>query len=260
MKRMILWVPILALLFSGCVFMEHIAGSGNLTEVDLGYIGFSALRISSAFEVTLIHDDAYSVTVMVDDNIADKVQSYRDGATLAIGLDTSYRYTAVSLKAVITMPTLTALELEDAARVTVIDSASFPGVSTFSATLSDASNLLLPSIVADTVTVRLYDASRANIGAIASDTVVTCKGASSVQMNGSSFGLALIADDASLATLKEFTAGGATVTLTDASEAWITVNGVFNFSCTGASTLYYRGAVDFGTFTIADASSIIEYN
>ena len=259
MKRIILSVPILALLFSSCVFMENIVGSGNLIQVDLGYTGFSALHVDSAFDVTLIHDEAYSVTLMVDDNVAARVQSYREGATLAIGLDKSYRYTGVSLKALITMPILTAVELEDAASMTVIDSASLPGVSTFRASLSDASNLFLPSIVAETVWVNLSDASRANIGAVASAASVKIKGASSVQMNGSSFDLTLIADDASLATLKEFTASGATVTLTDASEAWVHVNGVLNLSCTGASTLYYRGSVDIGTLTLTGASSIIPY-
>lgn len=260
MKRIVFLVPILAALFFSCAFMENIVGSGNLIQVDLGYTGFSALHVGSAFDVTLIHDDAYSVTLMVDDNVVDRVQSYRDGAILAIGLDKSYRYTAVSLKAVITMPRLTAFELEDAASVTVINSASFPVVSTFRVSLSDASNLFLPSIVADTVWVSLSDASRANIGAIASDASVKVKGASSVQMTGSSFDLTLMADDASLATLKEFTASSATVTLTDASEAWVTVNGTLNINITGASTLYYRGSVDIGTLTLTGASSIIEYS
>jgi len=239
--------------------MENIVGSGNLVEIDLGYTGYNALDISSAFDVTLIHDETYSATVMVDDNVIDKVITYRDGKTLTIGLDESYRYTDVSLRAVITMPALTAIALEDAASITVIDSASFPSATSFRATLADASNLLLPSIVAGTVSINLADASRANIGAVASDTTVTAKGASSIQMNGSTYDLSLTVDDASVATLKEYAAGGASVKLSDASEAWVRVDGVLNINLTGASTLYYHGIVDIGTLTLADASSIIEY-
>ncbi len=260
MKRTLFLIPVLAYLLSGCVFLDTITGSGNLVEVELGYSGFSALDISSAFEVTVIHDDAYSVTVMTDDNVIDKIEAYRNGSTLAIGLDRSYRYTDVSLKAVVTMPVLTRIALADAASATVIDSTSFPSVSAFRASLSDASHLMLPSIVADTVTVTLSDASRANIGVVASDVTVTARGASTVQMSGSGFNLSLTADDASVATLKQFSAGGATVYLNDASEAWVYVNGVLNINLTGASTLYYRGTVDFGYLAMSDASSIIPYN
>lgn len=260
MKRVIVLIPIFALLIFSCAFMEHIVGSGDMVEVDLGYTGFNSLDIRSAFDVTLIHDDTHSATVMVDDNVIDKVVTYRDGQTLTIGLDDAYRYSEVSLRAVITMPSLTGVELADAANVTVIDSASFPAVSTFTVSMSDASHLLLPSIATDTLSVKLSGASRANIGAYASDTTITAKGASSVQMNGSSYDLSLTADDASVATLKEYSTNRATVRLDDASEAWVHVNGVLNINLTGASTLYYRGAVDIGTLILVEASSIDEYS
>jgi hypothetical protein len=139
MKKIVFLIPILALLLFSCAFMENIVGSGDLVEVELGYTGFNALDISSAFEVTLIHDDAYSATVMVDDNVLDRIEAFKSGQTLTLGLDDTYRYTDVSLRAVITMPTLAGIELSDAASVTVISSSSFPSVSTFSASLSDAS-------------------------------------------------------------------------------------------------------------------------
>ena len=79
-------------------------------------------------------------------------------------------------------------------------------------------------------------------------------------MNGSTYDLTLTVDDASVATLKEFTASGASVNLDDASEAWVYVNGVLQFNLAGASALYYRGAVQFGsTFTLVESSSISPY-
>lgn len=259
MKRIVVLLSILALLFSSCAFMQNIVGSGDLVEVELGYTGFSTLDISEAFDVTVIQDDTYSVTVMVDDNVIDKVISYGDKSTLSIGLDDSYRYTDVSLRAVITMPTLSGVILSDAAQVTVIDSTSFPSVSSFRATLSEASHLLLPSMVANTFTVKLSGASRANIGTAASDISITAKDASSIQMNGSCFDLNLTVDDASVATLKELTASGAVVNLDGASEAWVYVNGVLSVDLAGASSLYYRGSVDITNPRIVDASSIEPY-
>jgi hypothetical protein len=260
MKRIIILLPILASFFFGCAFMPNINGSGEMTELAFDYSGFDVLDIRSAFEVTLVHDDAYSVTVMVDDNVTDKVETYRSGDTLLIGLNDSYRYTDVSLRAVVTMPTLTGINASDASSVTVIDSVSFPSVTTFSANLKDASQLLLPSIVADSLTVKIEDASRLNIGAMTSDATVIAEDASRVQMSGSSSVLTLNVGDASVATLKEFSTSTATVKLKDASEAWVYVNGILNVNLTGASTLYYRGAVDIGTLTLAEASSIIQYS
>jgi hypothetical protein len=141
-----------------------------------------------------------------------------------------------------------------------VDSASFPGVSSFSASLVDASHLLLPSIVADTIVLSVEDASRLNIGAVASDTTLRAKGASTVQMSGSSYNLTLIADDASVASCKEFVvAETGSATLSGASEAWIHVNGTILIDVTDASSLYYRGSPTIGSLTIDGASSVIEF-
>jgi len=260
MKKIILLVPMIALAFFGCDFMETVVGSGDLVEAELGYTGFNALTVGSAFEVTLIHDDSYSAIIMVDDNVLDKVEAYQSGQTLILGLDERYRYTEVSLRAVITMPTFVGIELSDASSVTVISSASFPTVSSFNASLTDASSLLLPSISASSVSVKLTDASRADIGADASDTSVTAKRASSVQLNGSSFDLTLVVDDASVATFKNFVVNDtASVTVEDASEAWVYVLGTIYIDVHDASALYYKGSPTIGSISFDGASSISTY-
>ncbi len=260
MKKIIFLIPVLALLLFSCSFLDNIVGSGNLVEAELAYTGFNALNVGSAFDVTLIHDDTYSVTVMVDDNVLDKVEAYRSGQVLTLGLNDAYRYTDVSLRAVITMPTLTGVELSDASNVTVISSSSFPSVSTFRASLSDASRLLLPSVVADAVTVTLSHASTANIGAIASAATVTARHASSVQMSGSSYDLILNVSDASVATLKDLVVADlATVTLSDASEGWVHVTGTIRIDVTDASSLYYRGSPAIASITLDGASSIASF-
>lgn len=260
MKKIILLVPIIALVFFGCDFMETIVGSGDLVEAELGYTGFNALAVGSAFEVTVIHDDSYSAIIMVDDNVLDRVETYQSGQTLTLGLDERFRYTDVSLRAVITMPRFIGIDLSGAASVTVISSASFPMVSSFEASLSDASSLLLPSIAASSVSVSLSQASRADIGADASDTKVTARHASSVQLNGSSFDLTLDADDASVATLKNFIVSDtASVSVNDASEAWVYVLGTIHIDVHDASSLYYKGSPSIGSISFTGASTVTTY-
>ncbi len=76
-------------------------------------------------------------------------------------------------------------------------------------------------------------------------------------MNGSSIDLILNADDASVATLKELVVNDtASVTLSDASEAWVYVLGTINIDVTDASSLYYKGSPVIGSISFGGASSV----
>ena len=79
-------------------------------------------------------------------------------------------------------------------------------------------------------------------------------------MNGSSFDLTLSADDASVATLREFVVDDTvSVTLSDASEAWIYVLGTIYINVTDASSLYYKGSPTIGSISFDGASSVTTF-
>ena len=259
MKKILMIVPLLAVVVFGCSFFEIIAGSGNLVEVQMSHSGFNVLDINAPFDVTVIQDTEYSVTIMVDDNILDHVQVAQMDQTLSIDLNPYYAYNDVTLKAVITVPFLEGLELSSASTVTVIDSASLPSVSSFSVVVDDASHLLLGSIVADLITVNVKDGGKATITALASTASVTVDRGSSLQMNGSAYDLSLTVTGASTADLKDFAVSEASTTISDASEAWVNVDGALRPDITGGSSLYYRGSVTLISPNIAGASSIIQY-
>ena len=82
MKKMLIFVPLLALLFFSCTYFETIVGSGNLVEMRMGFSGFSKLDVDAPFDVTVIQDDDYSVTIMVDENIVDRVDITQSGSFL----------------------------------------------------------------------------------------------------------------------------------------------------------------------------------
>ena len=259
MKKILVTIPLLAFFVFSCTFFETIVGSGNLVEVQMSYEGFTALDIDAPFDVTLIHDTDYSVTIMVDDNILEYVEISQNNETLSIDLGPYSIYTNVSLKAVVTMPVLTSLALSSASTVTVINSGSFPGVTEFSATVAEASHLLISSVVANSMSVTVTGASGATVGVNASTSVVSVDSASTLKMNGSSYDLTLKVDRASDADLTDYAANSVSATVSAASEGWINVDGVLDADITGASSLYYRGTVTLGVLNIEGASSFIVY-
>ena len=259
MKKVIAMVPMLALLILGCSFYETIIGSGHLVEVEMAYKDFSVLDIDAPVDVTVIYGTEHSVTVMADDNVLDHVQVTQVDRTLTMDLDSRYNYSNVTLKSVITLPLLEGLQLAGASMVTVIDSASLPSVSSFSAQVSEASRLLLGSISAQSISIDVQDAGSATISAYASTASVTVDNASSLQMDGSANDLVLVVADASSANLRDFAVTNASTKLSGASKAWVNIDGTLRPDITGASSLYYHGSAFFVSPVITGASSIIQY-
>jgi hypothetical protein len=259
MKRILMIIPLLAFLTFGCMFYETLVGSGDLVEVQMGYTGFTSLDVDAPFEVTVIHDNDYSVTVMVDDNILDLVEVSQTGQTLSLDLSPQFGYGNMTLKAVVAMPILDGVKMSSASTVTVIDSASFPSVASTSIDVSEASHLLISSVVTNELTVSVTGASRATIGALASGTTLIVEDASTVKMNGSSYDLTMTSAAASKADLTDYETTDASTTVSGASEAWVNVNGSLDVDVSGASSLYYHGAASIGYFNMTGASSFITY-
>ena len=260
MKKMLVLVPALIALVFGCSFVDNILiGSGNLVEVQMNHTGFNVIDIDAPFEVTLIPSAEYSVTIVVDDNILDHVRIAQTDQILSMDLNAYHSYSNMTLKAFVTAPSLRGLELSGASMVTVIDSGSLPSVLSFEVEVRDASHLILGTIVADTLSVRVENAGRANVSAQVSSASIVVGNASSLQMGGSADDLTLVVENASAANLKEFSAANVSATVSGTSEAWVRVDGTIRPDITGASQLYYHGSATFIAPVITGASSILQY-
>ena len=256
-KKLIFFIPIALIAVFGCTFFETIVGSGYLVERQLSYSGFDSLEINAPFEITLIQDDEHSVTLMADDNVIEHVVAGIEGTALFIDLEPYYGYVGVSLKAVVTMPEIREIHLSSASNLTVIGSTSFPSVAALDIAVSDASRLLLPSVVATTLSVEVSGASRATVGAFASNAIIAVDGASELQMDGSAYTLDISVRGASDGDLSAFNVDDVDATVSGASEAWIRLDGTLRIDISGASTLYYYGQATWIAPNIADASSVI---
>lgn len=199
MKQTLLILFLVSLsLFTGCT--DRITGSGREAVKTYNYTDFTEVYIKDACKATVVEGDSFSIVIEVDDNILPYVEVYQSGAILKIGLKGGYSYNDIQFRATVTLPSLTALKVKDATNATVTrnltstalllsanDASGISGNITSSAltiyaedasdiTLSgtatnldirgnDASDIQLKSLVSETVTVDINDASEAVVQA-----------------------------------------------------------------------------------------------
>ena len=115
LRIMTLILIILALSLAGC-------GTSQI-EQGVSATDFDKVEINNGFHVDIIVGEEYSVTLKAAEDILEDVEAVRDGDTLKIRVKPLHDIgRAASLKAEVTMPSLTALTLNGGSWVTVTGS------------------------------------------------------------------------------------------------------------------------------------------
>jgi len=247
------------LVFAGCTLYPPITGSGVLVDATADFEDFSRLSADSGFEVTVLADGAYGITVTVDDNILEHVRLEREGNELRIGLDPWYSYRKVTLTAVVSMPALSGVELSGASSLTVAGGAAFPSAATFEVDLSGASALTAPELTAGSFDLDLSGASRASVGLNAGSVRLDVSGASRLIAGGSTGMVVAEVSGASEADLRALPGTDADLEVSGASRMWIDLSGMVDADLSGASTLFYRGGLTWGRVVISGGSQLKAY-
>ena len=99
------------LLLGGWHPFGEVVGSGDLVTNQESIRDFTAVDVSSGFNVEISESNSYSVRVTADDNVIEYVEIRKSGDTLVVGLRWGYSFRSVTLNAEITMPELYSLEL-----------------------------------------------------------------------------------------------------------------------------------------------------
>ena len=217
----ILALVIAVLMLAGCAvpFTTQLAPSGPLITKDFDLANFSAVAAGSAFQVEIIQSDLYNVSVTVNENLVDRLDVGVSGNTLRISLRPGIGLTgAATLKAKVTMPKLTGLELSGASRATL---AGFDSANSLGAEVSGASTLRGELTCGDAQ----FDVS----------------GASKVQLKGGAQDLNVKASGASTADLSDFASRNAVVDASGASNVTVATSGTLIVEASGASTVRYVG-------------------
>jgi len=219
------------LVLEGCP--GGLIGSGNLETEAYAFADFNEVEISSAFEFEIERSSSYSINVTADDNIMEYVRVSQDGQTLKIGLSRVIWVGPVTLKASVTMPELSGLDVSGASRGTVSD---------FSST--------------EDLHIMISGASRVTGDITAGDVDFDISGASTIQLEGSANGMVADVSGASSLKLDDFTVNNADVDFSGASSGTINLNGRLDADLSGASRLWYIGEPTMGTIDTSGAATL----
>ncbi len=246
-------VLVLSLAITGCAGFNP----GPEENRDYGLKDFSAVRVSSAFEMELVRSDAYAVTVTAQEGLFEHIKAEKTGDTLAIGMEWGWGTWVPSWgyhrpKVRITMPEVSSVDLSGASRGTV---SGFRTTRDLQLTLSGASSLDADFESGDAV-IEISGASHLSGRAKASAVRLEVNGASRAELAGSAGSLRINASGASQANMGDLAVGDASVELSGASRATISPTGKMQVKLSGASSLVYAGSPELDGIDISGASTI----
>ena len=235
-----------------CIAFGSIVGRGPVETHTQDFNGFTKLEISTTFNIEVVRDSAYSVSVSTNQNIFDYLDFSKDGDTLKIKLK-SGSYTVASLKARVTMPDLVSLDVSGASHATL---SGFTTSQAVKFTASGASTIDLNSIKCGDVTANISGASKINGSLESGNTSFDISGASNVNLSGSGQKLDVISSGASHITLKDFSTSTAKINFSGASSGDVNTSGRLDVSLSGASSLKYYGTATLGDVNVTGVSSL----
>jgi hypothetical protein len=224
-------VLVTSVLLVGCGGV--LIGSGKLKTQEYAFSDFTKVEVSSAFVFEINQSSSYSISVTADDNVIDKVQVTKEGETLKIGLETIPGIGPVTLRATVTMPQLSGLDISGASRGTLSD---FSSTKNLNITVSGASK------VSGDIT--------------AGDADFDIDGASTIQLEGAANNMIAKVDGASRFNLGGFIVNDADITFSGASSGTVNLGGKLDANLNGASKLSYIGEPTMGNINTSGASTL----
>ena len=242
----------LSLVGMACIPFGSIVGRGPVETHTQDFSGFTKLEISTTFNVEVVRDSSYSVSVTTNQNIFDYLDFSKDGDTLKIKLKDG-SYTVASLKARITMPDLVSLEVSGASHATT---SGFTASQAVKFTAGGASTIDLDGIKCGDVSANVSGASKLNGSLESGNASFDISGASNLSLTGNGQNLNVTSSGASHITLKDFATSNAKVNFSGASSGDVNTSGRLDVNLSGASFLKYYGSATLGDTNVTGASSL----
>lgn len=213
-------MAIIALLLAGCSIITGptITGSGNLITKQYPLTDFTRISAGNVFDVTVKPGSPASVSVTADDNLVEYLDVTTSGDQLRLHLKSNINVRNATLKAVVTIPELTAFELSGASRGKLEGCRSTKALE-----------------------IEVSGASHLEGDVESGDMRLEVSGASHAVLKGNAGNLHLNASGASHADLREFQVKDANVDASGASHATIHPSGKLIASASGASSVHYAG-------------------
>lgn len=130
MRKIILLLPLIMLLFSSCHFMggHQVRGNGKLSSQNRTLNNFDAVEVVGGMDVVLVPGPAHAVRVEADDNLMQYIETDRDRNTLVVRTRRGYNLNpSAGLKVYITAPQLREIGITGSGTVTSQSRLRYPG-------------------------------------------------------------------------------------------------------------------------------------
>ena len=199
-------------------FGPTITGSGNTVTKQFALTNFSGVSAGSTFQVSVSPGPSPSVAVTVDDNLAPYLDVTVSGARLHLDLKPNVNLRNATLKAVVTVPELTALELSGASKGVLEDCRA-----------------------GKSIDIEVSGASRLEGTLESHDTRLSLSGASHADLKGTAGDLRVNVSGASHLDLGQFLTKDSVVEASGASHALVNPSGKLKARASGASSIRYAG-------------------
>ena len=211
---------IAALLLAGCSFVTgpSITGSGNLVTKQYPFTNFTGVSAGGVFDVTVKPGATPGVSITTDDNLVEYLDVSQSGDRLSLHLKSNTNLRNGTLKALVTVPELTYLDLSGASKGHVEGCRS-----------------------AKAVDIDLSGASHLEGDLESGDMHLGLSGASRADLKGSAGNLRLNVSGASHADLERLLIKDANVDADGASHATVHPSGKLQARASGASSVQYAG-------------------
>ena len=231
-------IMIIALLANGCTPFNTVRPSKTITVEERYVTGFTGIDVSTAFTVDITFSQTEDkIEVESNANIHPYIVTDNVGGTLIIKIRNGINIRGnTTLKVHITTTTpLEYLGASDAVRI-----------------------ILLNDLDTDDLTISASDASEISGTVYANTVQVFIDDASSLDLDGTTDVLTADISDASSMGHYDFVVNEANMTLSDASNASLTVNDIINLNASDASIFRYKGTALINNLNLSDASQILK--
>jgi hypothetical protein len=257
MKSMVLITALALVLISGtllpgCIRVDIADDSGPAVTREFDITGFTGIEVGHAFNVNITRSDNYSISITINEKLADRLSVSKSGNTLKIGFKEPILNFHSRPQAVITLPDLRSLDLSGATTVAV---KGFKSSNDLALEVSGASNLDI-DMEAGTFKADVSGASRVNGYLKAASSNIKVSGASRIILTGSGGDTTINVSGASQASLENYSVANADIELSGAGQASMNISGRLDADLSGASHLDYSGKPTLGRVETSGGASL----
>lgn len=257
--RMLRWLTLLLAISIlattvGCNTMlpSTVTGSGKPETRDFTLTGFSGIQAAAAFVVQVNHADSYKVQVTADNNLWDVLDIRVSGNTLHLQTKSGASVHNSKLSAVVTMPSLKALDLSGATRT---NAAGFVSGDDLNTTISGSSALTLDDSKFGSTAFDISGAGQVSGSTTLVKSKFTVSGGGTVDLKGSGDSASVEASGGSRVTLNQFELQTVSVNLSGGSQARVNSKNINAAELSGGSHFFYVDSPTLGNIQTTGGSS-----